>query len=164
MTTLADFLNEQAAQERAEAPERERKRDEWIQAIERLLQSMEEWIREADRQAILHVERTRVEHREQGLGHYSAPCLIVTLGIKRIDVVPVARNVVGRVLRDGAAEPSPLQGRVDVTDGVMKHTLYRLTDLRPDEWIYLHGLFEPNPRILPFDRARFEAILVSLMR
>jgi hypothetical protein len=125
---------------------------------------MEEWLRDADREGVLRIERTAVEHREQGLGHYTAPGLTITLGITRVDVLPVARNVVGRVVRDGATEPVRLQGRVDITDGAMKHSLYRLTDHHPDEWVLLQGLYEPGLRILSFDRAQFEAIVVGLLR
>ena len=100
MQTLADFLREQAEQEHAEAPERERKRADWLAAVERLLQQIETWLREADTVNVLHIERVPVELNEAGMGIYVAPGLVVRLRARRAQILPEGRNTFGQVLRE----------------------------------------------------------------
>ena len=44
MATLAEFLRTEGQEFRAKVPERERKRQEWLQALERLYRQIEDWL------------------------------------------------------------------------------------------------------------------------
>ena len=160
MANLADFLRDQEAQERAKAPERERQREEWLEAVECLLRQMETWLNEADASHLLEVERTSVPNREVGLGIYSAPGLKITLGARQLTVSPIARQTVGPFLDDNVAG-SRSQGRVDITDGAIKFMVYRYVDDRGERWVMLDDV---NYQPVPFDRHAFETAIVSLLK
>lgn len=44
MPSLTEFLNAQAEQLQAQAPERDKVRQEWVEAVERLIQQVETWL------------------------------------------------------------------------------------------------------------------------
>ena len=48
MGTLTEYLKDKAAKLRAEKPERERLIEDWRSALDRLLDQLEQWVREAD--------------------------------------------------------------------------------------------------------------------
>ena len=137
MTTLAELIRERAAAERAAAPERQRKLSDWQLAAEGLLQRIEGWVRQADTEHILQIERTVVMRSEEGLGAYTASGLRITLGLRCVDITPVARNVAGAVKRDGEKEVVRLQGRVDITEGPRRHRVYRLGSANGEEWAFV---------------------------
>jgi hypothetical protein len=160
MNTLAEFLTEQAQQMQAHAPEWKKKRDEWVQAVNRLTDQLEVWVRRADAPGILDVERVKVTRREEGVGVYEVPVLAVNLGPRRVEVIPVARNTVGSVQERADGPGQRTQGRVDITNGIRKYLLYRLAG-DAGEWVLLDEL-DHRPR--PLDETAFGAALVSLLR
>jgi hypothetical protein len=160
MTRLADFLKEQAAEQRRTAPEMEQKRKEWVAAVERLIEQMENWLRQADSEMILRVERIRVEMLEEGLGEYAVPGLSIKLGTQRVEVLPRARNVAGAILLEDGKTYRP-QGRVDLTSGGVPFVLYRVIRDQGDQW-FLFPLQADKAK--PFDNEAFEAILLGLLR
>lgn len=161
MTTLAEFLEKQATQERAEAPERERKRAEWLAAVERLLQQMETWLREADKEKILHIERTSVERSEAGLGIYAAPAMVIQLGTRRLEIVTGGLNTFGSVNRSDNRQPARVQGSVDIIEGGTKDTIYRLPGAGDPEWFLVD---RSDYLARPLDRAEFERIMLRRLR
>lgn len=160
MSILADFLNEQAAKYRSEAPERERNRNEWVGAVERLIQQMEGWLRGADSQQMLEVHWKPIELREEGLGVYTVPSLEIRMGDRQVEIIPRGRNAVGSITRDDNHETCPVRGRVDITDGGERHTLYRVTGDQGDEWFLADGRTHGAAR---FGKDVFEAVLVGLL-
>jgi hypothetical protein len=160
MTTLAEFLKEQAEEQRRQAPQVEQKRQEWVGALEGLLQQMEQWLEKADSERVLRLERTKVTLREEGLGLYTAPGLIIELGTQRVEVLPRARNTAGAILLEDG-KTYRVQGRVDLTNGGLPFVLHRLVTDQGDQWFLLPGRDDRAKRL---DKEVFEALLLSLLR
>jgi hypothetical protein len=159
-TTLSEFLKDQAAIERAQVPERQRRRDEWVQAVERLLVQIEDWLRQADTEKVLQVERTEVERREQALGFYKAPGLVIRLRNRQITVLPHARNVLDYI-EGGEIPGRRAQGRVDLSDGGERYILFRRLAERGESWWLLD---EDAYRTRLLDREAFEWALLNLLQ
>jgi hypothetical protein len=160
MGTLAEFLKEQSEKLRGGAPERAKNREEWVAAVERLIRQIEGWLREADPEKVLEVERTAVELGERQLGRYTAPGLTITLGSERAQVRPGTRYGMGPMSDDGLTRGRS-QGRVDLTDGVQTYRLYRYVEPGEEWWVIVDDEHYIPKR---FDRPAFEAALVSLLK
>ncbi len=160
MSTLAEFLKEHGEKLRAGAPERAKRREEWVAAVERLVQQIEGWLRQADGEQVLQVERIAVERQEPQLGAYLAPALNIALGGERVQVLPGPRYVLAPN-SDEALTRGKSQGRVDVTDGAQTYHLYRYANDQ-GEWWALVDDEEYVPR--RFDQKSFEDALVQLLQ
>jgi hypothetical protein len=161
MTTLAKFLKEQAEEQRRQAPQLEQKRREWVGAVGNLIEKMEEWLRQADSEKVLRVDRQEVKRREEGLGTYSLPALAIELGPRRVEVIPNGRNTVGKIAIGGEQREVPVQGWMEITDGATRFALYRVVSEKGDEW---YQLTDFGRRAVPFDKTSFEGILLSLLQ
>jgi hypothetical protein len=155
MTSFQEFLHKKA-EEQHQGLRRDR-RDEWILAVKRLNEQISEWLREADPEKLLDVMPLVFDKAETGLGPYKVPGLKIGLGDLSVQVIPVARNVVGspRLLGDGAQ----LAGRVDITDGIKKYVIRRILSEGAEFWEVLDEHFGAAP----FDQARLESILQDLL-
>lgn len=163
MSQLAEFLKDRAEQLRADAPRREATVREWVEALNRLLGQMREWIRESDPERLLVVRDRNVTLREVGLGAYEAPALEISLGSDTVQVTPVARNNVGRrTPREGVE--LRVQGRVRVSDGTYDETLFRLIEGDESRWYVPILPLTNGVDVWPFDRERFEQLLVSIFK
>ncbi len=157
---LAEFLREHARH----LPDQEsyfaQQREEWVAAVECLLQRLEGWLRQADPSRTLSL--TRGEHRcqEAGLGTYSVPTLVIGLANVKVAVVPVARNASGPV---GVSFPSFLpQGLIHITDGGRTFVAYRSLAGDNESWLLIdHHDFIPRPTRL--DQWAFQEVVRRLL-
>ena len=155
MTSFQEFLHKKA-EEQGQASRRER-RDEWISAVNRLVEQIRVWLREADPEGLLDLVDVEYNKAEKGLGAYKIRGLQVGVGDLSGQVIPVARNVVGspRIGGDGAQ----LGGRVDISDGIKKYILRRVLKDGTESWEVL----DEQLGATPLDRARLESILLDLL-
>ena len=161
--TFQDFLRRKA--EGTDVRERNRNRDEWLKAINGLLDQIEEWLRAADAENLLEIMRYDVERVEERMGVYDAPALKVRLGTDEVDVVPVGRYAIGplpaqaiKSLMGVEGTDGPAAGRVDITNGERKYLLLRDLTSGQERW---YAVDERSKAVL-FDRAYLEAILQDL--
>jgi hypothetical protein len=155
MTSFQEFLHKKA--EEQDQPSRRERRDEWIEAVGRLIRQIDAWLDEADPEGILDRIDVPFDKAEVGLGAYTIHGLKIGVGDLTVRVIPVARNVVGssRILGDGAQ----LAGRVDISDGIKKYVLWRVIKDGAESWEVLDERFGAAP----LDRARMESILQDLL-
>ena len=143
---------------RISAPERGHERQEWLQALERLFQRMEEWLQQVDAEKVLRVDRRSIQLRDE-LGAYPASVLVIDLYGSKVEAIPVAWDVVAPMAVTISLGGAP-EGRVDLTDGGHKYRLYR----RGDQWFMIddRDTFAPAPVL--FERQAFETALLDLLR
>lgn len=155
MKTLREFLEEKARQ--PEQEQRRLRREEWVSAVERLVGQFQDWLKESDPKGVLEIVPLTLEKIEQGLGGYQVPGLTIQLEESVVKILPVARNVLGFL---GAETEKPLKaaGRIDVTDGGRKFTLYR-TLQDGEQWLVVDEKY----KVTPLDRQRFEAMIQELL-
>jgi hypothetical protein len=159
MSTLTDFLKEQAARLRTEGPSRQAILEDWVRAVELLLNQIREWTKEADPENVLKIEKETCGISEEGLGYYHVSRLKIRLDAREVLVTPVARQVVGRFGLPGEP-PRPSLGRVDITDGLQKYMLYRIEAAPRNQWYIVDERF----RTREFDQAAYEEALVDLLK
>jgi hypothetical protein len=158
-----DFLRKRA--EESGVRERNRNRGEWLLAIRRLLEQIQDWLRAADPESLLEIVPYDVERVEGPLGIYDAPALKIRLGTDEVDIVPVGRYAIGpfavqtmRSLLGSEGTDGPAAGRVDITNGERKYVLIRDVSTGQDRWYALDEEF----RAALLDQARLETILQDL--
>jgi hypothetical protein len=165
MTSFQEFLRQKV--DVATVKDRNQSRGEWLAAINRLLDRVQDWMREADPDDLLEAVRYEVERVEKRLGIYDAPALKIRLGTNSVDILPVGRYSVGplplELLKGGPGDDKRWGdlsgGRVDITNGERRYLLLRSKENEHDHW-YTVG--EP-PSPTPFDRKRLEEILQDLL-
>jgi hypothetical protein len=160
MSTLTDFLNEKAKQLEELAPQRQQRIAEWTQAVERLLRQLEGWLREADKPQVLAIEPITVQRREAGLGVYTAGGLKISLDGIPLEIVPRARQAVGRIRKGPSQDEARIEGMVEINSGGYKVYLYRLAGEQGDEW---YTWEDPTQPARLFDRNQFEQLMVGLL-
>src|SRR5579885_289108 len=149
--SFRDFLEEKARE--GNEVTRRQQRQEWVDAVNRLVSQLSQWLTEADPKGVLEVERVEFRKAEEEIGSYQVPGLDIRLGCTAgVRIMPVGRNVVGSVAFRGAVG-MPAEGRVDLTDGFRKYTLYRPLE-GGERW----HVVDDRYNIAPLDQARFEAI------
>ncbi len=156
MTTLKDFLGLEADKWNAEARKRETTRNEWLDAVRRLLDQIQQWLKEADSRGVLEKIPTTVEIGELELGYYQAPSLTIRLGGREVRIEPVAYRALGPLRASEKAE-----GMLRVTDGASRYDLYRYVRPNGEEWLTVD---DKDYSATPFSRARFEEMLVRLFK
>ncbi len=161
MGSLKDFIAEQAAKLRTEAPQAAQKRDEWVAAVDRLNQQIREWLTQADPDhKVLEVSERPYHLREEGIGAYEVRGLSISLGPREIRVEPVARNVAGPVSATGVIHVIRAYGRVDLTDGLKKFMIFRVETDPEDRWSIIE---QDGYRMRSFDQSAFEEAFKSLL-
>lgn len=158
MPRLSDFLSEKAKD--LNQVERKRRRDEWVESVTRLMAQFRTWLREADPQNLLTISGHDLDKLEQGLGAYRVPALDIEFEDALVRIVPVGRNVIRFRNMGGTVQTLQAEGRVDITDGARKYTLYRTQTDGADRWVAV-GESEVNPQ--PLDQALFERIMLELL-
>jgi hypothetical protein len=156
MMTFREFLHKKAEEQRQ--PERRQRRAEWVAAVERLNGQLRTWLAESDPERLLDVHPFEVEKYDPDLGAYTVESLRIGMGDEAVEVVPVGRNVVGTIRLPGDVSLRA-DGRVDITDGVRKHILYRSVRDGQEQWYAVDEEF----KAAPLDRGRLEAILLDLL-
>jgi hypothetical protein len=161
MSTLQEFLKKRAELAREAKPHKQEIQAEWRGALERLINQIVAWLTDSDKEKILEVREEWHFRREEGVGSYSVLGLVVALEAREVQIVPIARNAVGPLASTGTIRVGRSYGRVDMTNGAEKYTLYR-TQVEPsDQWVIVHeDEFVPRP----FDRNSFDAAMQSLLQ
>jgi hypothetical protein len=158
-----EFLRQKTAG--SDIRERNHNRAEWVGALRRLLDQIQDWLRAADPEGLLEVEPYEVQRAESRLGIYDAPALKIRLNTDEADLLPIGRYafgplsaVVHRALHGVAGTDGPAAGRVDITDGERRYMLFRDIKADPERWFAV----DDQARVNPFDQAHLEAILQDL--
>lgn len=110
MRSLIEKLKERPKPPEADVTQR---RDEWIQAIEALFKTVEEWLAPAVREGVLKTYRSSEEIVEPDLGAYQAPILRIEDDRSTVRLQPIGVRVVGMVGHPQLA----LRGRIDLICG-----------------------------------------------
>ena len=99
MGPLAEYLKNEADHLRAEeGAQREEAKAEWLEALERLYNQLEQWALEADGGLrLLRVDRPVGEYVEPRLGVYDIRILRLRLGSRSVRVTPLARYVIAAI-------------------------------------------------------------------
>jgi hypothetical protein len=161
MNTLETFLAQRAEIKRGRADHETALQKEWNAAVERLLDQMTNWLRTADKERLLEIERTHHRLREMEVGVYDAPGLIVRLDAREVRVVPIARMVVGPDLSNGIIRIVRSFGRVDMTDGARKYLVFRTRIDPAEEWTIVE---DEGFTFKKFTRESFEEAMQSLLQ
>lgn len=163
--TFREFLKTKA--DEFGVRDRHRRREEWLNAINRLLTQFQDWLRQADPEGLLDVLRYEVARTEQSLGTYDAPALKIRLGAGEVDIVPMSRGTINTGL-EVATGPStsfkgrisdPFAGRVDVTNGYQKYNLYRKLQDDNESWL----IRDEHKQFTELTPDSFERILQDLL-
>lgn len=155
-TTFQEFLEKKAAQ--GGSQRRRERKAEWLTAVDRLLKQIRDWLAEADPNHVLEVIPLTLVRVEPDLGVYEIAGLKIDAVDAEVQVLPNARGAIGTVHRPGEAGVKA-EGRVEVTDGVRRHILYRALDGGQERWYVLDDEFQAAP----LDRTRFEETILDLM-
>lgn len=156
MKSLGEFLDEHAAQQQETGEVARSLREAWVRNVNRVVAGIEEWLRSADHHGILDIYLHDVEKREEGIGYYCTRGITVRLGAREVAVAPVARFVVAASLVGLPARPD---GRIDITNGESRYSLYHLADCPEGRWV----MVGEGKGLLPFDRPHFEAAMQDLL-
>jgi hypothetical protein len=160
VTSLREFLSARAEAERVRADEKKALQTEWIWAVRRLVQQIQDWLLDADQERLLKIEEKCYEFREVDVGVYSAPALIIRLEADEVLVTPVARMVVGPDLSNSLIHVPRAYGRVDISSGGKKFLLFRAQKDPVDEWVIVE---DEGYTVKKFDRESFEEAMKSLL-
>ena len=158
--TLKDFLAEQAERLQAHGLEAARRRDEWVDAVARLVEHIETWLGEADPGRILDVREHFFELREIKIGTYKVLGLSILLGPTAVYIEPIARFVAGPHSMTGRIHVPRAFGRVDLTNGLERFMIFRVETDPEDRWIIIE---QDGYVTRPFGREAFESALQSLL-
>jgi hypothetical protein len=161
MSTLQEFLKERADRIREGHSEKLRLQNEWIQAVDRLIRQIRQWLSDADSQNILEFFENSIQLRETDVGVYLVKRLTIRLEAQEVHVIPIARNAVGPVVSSGSTHRGRSFGRVDITDGVNKFLLFR-TQIQPDDrWVIVN---DENYIMRELNEESFASAMQSLLQ
>jgi hypothetical protein len=165
-TSFQEFLRQKV--EGSDWRDRNRTRGEWLGALNRLLDQIQDWLRELDPEDVLELITYQVERVEERLGVYDAPALKIRVNTDAAEILPMGRfamrplSLQGLLLQNMPSIPVDQQrheGRVDITNGERRYVLLRRIEDGHDRWYALRKM----DRAVPFDRTCFEEILKDLL-
>jgi hypothetical protein len=156
-TSFREFLAEKAREDGSVA-ERKNRRNEWVAAVNRLLDQFRRWLKEADANDLLEVYPLDFDKLEKGLGPYHVSGLKIGLGDAAVEVVPVGRNTMGFVGPDGNMIRAA--GRIDVRGGARKYQLYRTLNHDMESWRVVD---DDHHKGATLDQTTFENMLLDLL-
>jgi predicted transcriptional regulator len=160
VASLKEFLATEADKLQSEQLDAIKRRDEWVEAVDRLLAQIKDWLHQADPGRILTIEETTHKLREHGIGSYEAAGLWVGIGVRQVRVEPVARNVLGPARLSGDYYGRHAYGRVDMSNGSERFMIIRVSKGPDDHWSIMD---EDRQRTDRFDQDSFEAALKGLL-
>ncbi len=155
MTNFQEFLHKKAEEQRVIS--RRDLRDDWIDAVGRLVGQIREWLHEADPDGVLDRIDFPYDKAEKGLGRYKVDGLQINVGDLSVQVVPVARNVIGSPRLAG--EGAKLAGRVNITNGIKTYILRRVLSDSGESW----EVADDHLGAELLTRAKLESILQDLL-
>lgn len=169
MGVLADFIRKEAEELRKKQPERDRLVKEWTSAVALLLDQMEVWLKEADTEGVLSIQREQHEGHDSKMGRYAIDGLYVTLGNRTMRIKPAGRWHVGGATLPGAVTESKYEGRVDFCENTYGELhLYRVRPHGEDRWVFVHSggySLKPKPVMVePLDQETFEGAVLRILR
>ena len=126
MSQLAEYLKTTGKEISAKTKENRPLLDEWKRDVEQFLSTVQNAIESADTDKVLFLRRSRVLLREVRFGEYELPSLEIVLGDTEVRVEPRARFNVGRLKDPVSGSEYPVEGRIDITDGVRRYLAYRV--------------------------------------
>lgn len=99
-TSFQEFLRQKV--EGSDWRDRKRLRSEWLDALNRLLDQIRDWLRESDPEGVLELVPYKVERVEERLGVYGAPALQIRLNRADVDreTASIQHPAVLRALED----------------------------------------------------------------
>ena len=154
--TLREFLVKNAPRQELE---RRRRREEWVAAVDRLINQVQQWLKEANADGLLEVFVIEVERQEQGLGTYLAKSLELVYGERIVKVFPVGRSALADLGPFGEPGHQKAEGRVDISNRYDKYHLYRKLTADGETWIV-----QDHAGVLRLlDKPQFEVILQALL-
>lgn len=137
------------------------RRFEWIASVERLKDRIKGWLTEIDPAHRLTMdEGPTVRLNEVGLGRYQITGLTIWFGLRDVRLEPIARVVAGSVASTGTMVIPRAFGRVDLTNGLNKHLIFRTAIDPEDQW---QILAEDRREVSPFGRDSFEDAMRDLL-
>lgn len=157
---FSQFLREQEAKAKEEAQANEAVISEWREAVERLFDQVRGWLNTSDPDGILKIQQKDHEANEPILGRYVVPRLDLRGLGKWIGIIPKARKTVGTVHPTQKSTPERATGRVDITDELHRHILYRLPGDNGGKWVIDDLQSAPKP----LDQDNFEQALMRYLR
>ncbi len=159
MSNRVSSLNSRGRKRRETKARREEILAEWKEALESLVGQLECWLREADEDHALTIDRIPIVIGERRFGAYEVEGLRVRLGIMEFRVEPIARDSVGTIVGDELGT-TLCDGNVKISGGYRKYSLYRRKAEQGDEWVMADDQTY-EPRIL--DQSTFEDAVYQLL-
>jgi len=156
MIGFKDWLAQEKAKLVSE-PDRKRRVEEWVGAVNELFGRIKSWLAEDDVAGALTISAGTFRRSEEGLGEYEAPRMTVSPGARDVLIETGARNAAG-----GAIDRLGLRaaGRVDMIAAAGGYSLYRIADGAGHAWMLSEkGSFDASR----LDRDGFEAALQDLL-
>lgn len=154
--TLREFLQKNSPRDEMS---RRQCREEWVAAVDRLLEQLRTWLNEAGGVELLGLEPLEFDKREQWLGSYHVNGLAIHFGERTVRIVPVGRMVLAHLGPFAEAGHENAEGRVDITNGSYKYILFRKLTDAGEQWL----IQDERSAIRPLDREQFETILQDLL-
>ena len=159
--TFTEFLRQKAAEHGVEAEENQATIAEWRDAVRRLFDQVREWLKQSDPDGIIKIEESELGMNEPGLGRYTIPALNLRCFGNWVGLLPKARRTIGTAKPPWKTEAVRATGRVDMTDDIRRHFLYRLSAADGDAWYIEDQL---SGKQSPLDRQTFETALMGYLK
>lgn len=165
MTTLAEFLDQEAKRLDDERPARAAALAEWQAAVDALFRQCEDWIRQADTKRIVQIAYGETTLRENRLGAYRINTMTVTVDSQSVTFEPRARYVGGPLAVEGQPAAVPADGRVDaLVWGTASESIYRAFIGGESVWLVPRRHSDVSKtRFVPLTQALFDHFLLALL-
>ncbi len=127
----------------AEGAELERQKQVWQADLRQLMDQLEGWLKDAELEDKLHVEKQDLEILEEDLDPYVVPSITIvfrTRHPRRVVVAPRSMQVVGGIFINAEGKQRRFvgaQGRIDFTCGASRETLLRIIGDDGTSWRWL---------------------------
>jgi hypothetical protein len=131
--TLSEVLDEYAVKHRDKVEEFRTRRQEWIDSVTRLMNQIQQWLNETDKEKVLRIDPEIHRRGEELLGWYEVPGLTIYLGHNTAEVKVAGRSTLGRPI-DGGKDGVKAEGRVDISGGGYHFMLFRALTEQGEQW------------------------------
>ena len=133
--------------------------EEWTDSVADLYAQVVAWLAEDDSENVLTIQTGKVQKAEEGLGAYEVSTMRISLSARFVDLVPLARNVVGAIGNRGDLG-FRAEGRVDMTNGAEKYMFYRIVVGSDRKWVIVD---DENYSVKELSKGTFEIALQDLL-
>jgi hypothetical protein len=160
--TLSDFLKGQAVSYKTEREQNQRLIEEWIPAVEALFDKLEAWLKAADPENLLEIDRSEIVVNEPRMGRYRINRLNIRGFGKWIGVLPKARKTMRKATPQEGISSECATGRVDITDEIRRYILFRFSVNETDQW-YIDDIAS-DEGLMPLTAERFCTAILNYLR